>query len=119
MRGASALQRVLEELPGARVRVFVVWEPVIDSDVAPPSAAILPRDPRAQSYYDPGRVLSPLLPWAPHDGGHGEDEGIVWDYVAVWPPGPRWEGGPPRPDFGGAPVIRRIDEVKRRLAAAP
>ena len=63
MRGASALQDVLAQAKGKDIRVFVVWEPVIVSDVAPPINRVLSRipDPRVTQYYDKSRLLSRLL----------------------------------------------------------
>src|SRR5262245_54414114 len=99
------------------MRVFVVWEPVILTDLAPPTSAVLARlsDARGSQLYDEDRLLSRrLIQWdtlAASDGeeerqegqGMGESEdgvdGVVWDQVLIYPPGARWETRLPAPDF--------------------
>jgi hypothetical protein len=124
VRGASALQEVLADLPKKPLRIFVIWEPVIPTDFAPPSTAVLARIPdlRVAQYYDRSRLLSNLLVKKAREtpgylpGEQGIEEGtILWDCVLVFPPGDRWEESPPRPDFAGATVVEKIDEIRRRL----
>ena len=125
MRGASALQRVLEEVPRKPLRVFVVWEPVIFTDIAPPIGRVLARvaDPRASQYWDKDLLLSREIVRSaqsdPAHSLHSDDLGegaIVWDFVAVFPSGARWETASfPSPDYHGAPVVRATDELRRRL----
>jgi hypothetical protein len=124
VRGASALQEVLAGIQGAPLRVFVVWEPVIRTDIAPPSNWALARvtDPRAAQYYDESRLLSRLLVKTAREnpdyftGAQEMEEGtILWDCLLVFPPGQRWEESPPRPDFMGSTVVGMIDEIRKRL----
>jgi hypothetical protein len=102
------------------VRVFVVWEPIIFSDLTLPADSVLRRvtDVRAAQYYDRNHLVSKAL--RAQMLAHGvtgldylvKDE-YVWDAAAVYPPGLRWENGSaPKPDFVGAPVV----EVSERLA---
>ena len=126
MRGASALQEVLSGLPAGRLSVFVVWEPVIATDVAPPTTWVLSRitDPRAVQYYDRSRLLSELLTATSREkpgylpGGEEMAEGsILWDCLLAFPPGGRWEEAPPPPDFLGATVAGDIGRIRQRLSA--
>ena len=125
MRGASALQDMLDGLEGKGLRLLVVWEPVIFTDLAPPTTGVLARiaDARAVQYWDRSRLLSSFLvkssPPGPPDGTHEalEEDSIVWDHVMIFPPGARWSEGLPTPDYAGGPVIAVIDEVRRRLSA--
>jgi len=128
VRGASALEKVLEEEKTVPLRVLVVWEPVIDSDVGPPSARELARvsDKRATQFWDERRLLSQeMVEAARADAKHPEraerlkDEGIVWDFVAIFPPGARWEARVPEPDYYFSPVVKGIGDVRTRLRAAP
>lgn len=125
MRGASALQAVLSDLSGKGVRVFVVWEPVILTDVAPPTTGVLSRitDTRSTQFWDRSRLLSSALvrtakkKWKdfPQVAEMDEDT-IIWDCVLIFPPGRKWEEEPPRPDFADGPVVGVIDEVRNRLS---
>jgi hypothetical protein len=44
---------------------------------------------------------------------------VVWDFVAIFPPGVRWNGAFPAAQFAGAPVVRVIDDFRRQLRATP
>lgn len=116
MQGASAIESTLKDFPRASLRVFVVWERVLLTDVAPPSTTVLSRvtDRRAAQFWDRGRVLSQKILAS---GFQNPLRGpVVWDMVALFPPGVRWEASFPQPDFSGAAVVDAIDEVRRRLA---
>ena len=99
LRGASAVQEILNSRGGLRVRVFVVWEPVIATDLAPPTTGTLARihDRRAVQYWDHDRALSAdivrsVLADPDRYGLEKVEAGsIVWDTVAVFPPDVRWE----------------------------
>lgn len=127
MRGASAVQELLEEMPDADLQVLVVWEPVLWSDLAPPLTAVLSQMPDARviQYWDPHRTLSEDIVRAVR-GGETElpcvdsvaADTIVWDVVATFPPGARWDAHPPAPTFCGYPVVYEIDQLRTHLAAA-
>jgi ligand-binding sensor domain-containing protein len=109
VRGASALQSALQS--AGEVRAWVVWEPVLATDLGPPSAATasLVRDARATQLWDAHRALSGELlrmPWIE------DEEGIVWDYVAVFPPGTHWGD---KPSFAGAPVVQVAESLQAAL----
>lgn len=102
LQGASAFQKLLDEQREGKIRVFVIWEPVLPTDLAAPSTMTLKRisDPRASQYWDTEHLVSKSI---------GETDGVVWDYVAVYPKDKLWEKGPPEPIFSHAPVVRAID----------
>ncbi len=94
--------------------MFVVWEPVIATDVAPPTTGTLKRihDRRVVQFWDHDRVLSAHIVnsvLAAPDRYGMEDEvypdSIVWDTVALFPPGVRWELDFPVPTYYGFPVV--------------
>jgi len=125
VRGASALQPLLDGLPDAKIRTFLVWEPVIWSDVAPPTSSVLAlvRDPRAIQYWDAERALSRDIVRAvnadPARYGFDaplDEEFIVWDVLAVFPPGALWERDLPVPAFYDGPVAYRIDKTADAIA---
>ena len=113
--------------PDLRVRVFVVWEPVIASDLAPPTTGTLSRihDRRAVQYWDHDRALSAdivrAIMAAPERYDLAEEQyadSIVWDTVAVFPPGARWEQEFPVPTFYRFPVVDAAPELGRALSSA-
>ena len=126
MRGASALQGLLDELPRNRVRVFAVWEPVLPTDLGPPTGLVLSqlKDSRAEQYWDPkrllsGRILAAARANVPAFAIFSGDQEAAWDLVAVYPPGVRWGDGIPAPVYCGNPVVAAIDSLRARLAPVP
>ena len=117
MRGASALEAALATAGSADLKVFVVWEPVLSTDWGPPNAAALGRigDRRVSQFWDRPHALSAAIRAAgdPRVLGERRLKGdIVWDYVAVFPPGVRWDERYPVPEYAGAPVLDIIDEAR-------
>jgi len=112
VRGASALQSLLDTQTDAQLRVFVVWEPVLATDLSAPSTVTLRRihDMRVKQYWDRNRVLS-------HAMGEHDRPSVVWDYIAVYKPEQFWTDAPPQPDFKGRPVVRFIDGTREALQA--
>ena len=106
---------MLREINSKDVRVFVIWEPVLATDFAAPSTAALARIPnlRVSQYWDRKRALSHLL-------GERNRSTVVWDYIAVYAPGPLWQDAPPRPVYSDHPVrdvIRGAKDAIQRLLA--
>src|SRR5882672_2915307 len=119
---------MLQRTPGTSLRVFLVWEPVLLTDLTPPRSSVLARvaDPRARHFWDRGRLVSAGLLrvlGTGRVGGEGADppeqDGIVWDTVAIYPPGVVWGDAVPAPGYVDGPVVRVIEEVARRLASPP
>ena len=108
MQGASAFQKLLDEQREGKIRVFVIWEPVLPTDLAAPSTMTLKRinDSRASQYYDKDHLVSKSI---------GEED-LVWDYVAVYPQGKLWEKGPPEPTYSHAPVVKGIDDAREAIS---
>lgn len=92
------------------MRVFVVWEPVLATDLAAPSTASLARVPdlRATQYWDHDRALSHLM------GEHNRAT-VVWDYIAVYQPGTIWQDAPPKPIYSDHPVRDVIGGAKEAI----
>ena len=110
LRGASAFQKLLEEQHGSDLRVFVIWEPVLPSDLFAPSTSTLNRisDARVSQYWDKPRVVSRAM-------GETGDDSIVWDIVAVYEPGKLWDQAPPEPSYSGGAVVEVIDEIRNAI----
>jgi hypothetical protein len=99
--------------------MLVVWEPVIWSDVSPPTSTVLGliHDQRAVQYWDPDRVLSAdIVRSVRADPAHYtldfdvEQDMIVWDFVAVFESDAHWGDAFPPPVFNGFPVVQALRE---------
>jgi hypothetical protein len=125
VRGASALEALLESQSDLHLRVFVIWEPVLATDLSAPSTIALRRihDPRVKQYWDRNRVLS-------HAMGEHDRPSVVWDYIAVYKPEQTWTDAPPATRIhgpsGGALHRRNANGIEHYLfgteklnAAAP
>jgi hypothetical protein len=108
LQGASAFQKLLDEQREGKIRVFVIWEPILPTDLAAPSTMTLKRiaDLRASQYWDKEHLVSKSI---------GEEDGVVWDYVAVYPQGTIWDKGLPEPSYSKAPVIHAIDGTREAI----
>jgi hypothetical protein len=117
---------VLGELRDARVRVVVVWQPMVRSDVGSPSAKVLARvpDARAAQYWDPNHhVARAFKAKLDADPQHPkptccDDDGIPWDLVAIYPPGTTWDAALPRAAYADGPVWRVKANFRTKLKAA-
>lgn len=104
------------------MRVFVVWEPILASDFMAPTTGVLRRIPdvRARHYWDEGHVLASVMkrdarPPQPKEECCDND-GVLWDLVAIYPKGARWEASmPPAVVFDG-PVYRVTDQMSAAFA---
>jgi hypothetical protein len=94
-----------------------VWEPVIWSDVSPPTSGVLGilSDSRVAQYWDPKRTLSAEIvrslradPRAYPQGPRVEEDTIVWDVVALFAENARWDAAFPAPVFHGCPVVQAL-----------
>jgi len=127
VRGASALDQLLAEFPEARLRVQVVWEPVLKSDIAAPLTRVLGllKDRRVTQYWDPDRVVSTDLVrsvnGAPSRYGREEalpPDFIAWDVVAVFSSTAKWESDLPTPVHYDGPVVHAIDATRKAITDA-
>jgi hypothetical protein len=107
LQGASAVEKLLLQHPSERVRVFVVWEPVLPTDWGSPSTATLGRisDARAQQYWDKDRLLSKAM-------GEKDKSSIVWDWVGVYRGDSQWQEHPPKPLFSDGPIVDVLPGLK-------
>ena len=101
-------------------RVYVVWEPILKTDGDPPGSLVLGRigDARARQYWDPQHLVAKQMaadarPPQPKERCCVRD-GILWDLIAIYPAGRRWDDRmPPATFFDGAVV-----DLKDAFAAA-
>src|SRR5262249_43919776 len=122
--GVSALERTLETGPTARLAVFVIWEPILPSDLAPPDSAPLARltDPRAQHYWDPKLLVSAevVKSWRARGVPEGAPaDAKAWDRALVFQEGARWDDMLPAPVFDDGPIFPKTAALKRALLGGP
>jgi hypothetical protein len=106
----------------AAVRVMVVWEPILITDIAPPISAVLRRlsDRRARQFWDPDHLLSaqmqkdarPPQPVQECCDRHGH----LWDLAAVYPAGATWTERLPTATVFNGPVVDIMDSLTAALA---
>ena len=122
MRGGSALDRLLAAFPDAKLRIQVVWEPVLRTNIAAPTSRVLALidDPRVTQYWDPARIVSADIVRAvnadPVRYGFHEPLPpgfIAWDVVAVFGRSELWERDLPPPAYYGGPVVDAIDDARK------
>jgi hypothetical protein len=113
---------VLEQTGTPSLRVFVVWEPMLPTDWQRPSGQTLGRisDGRAAQYWDEGHLIAGQVKQQLR-GQKGpaccEDNGILWDMLALYPPGAGWSDA--APVFDDGPVYRVAPELGARIAKLP
>lgn len=109
------------------MRVVVLWEPVLATDLAGPSDRTLAvvDDSRVAQYWDPGRIVSKDILRAVNDDpkryGLEErlpDDFVVWDVAVVLAKGTTWEHDFPVPVFYDGPVVDAIDGVREAIGHA-
>lgn len=127
VRGASALNGLLAEFPDAQLRIQVVWEPVLKSDIAAPLTRVLGllHDRRVTQYWDPNRVVSADLvrsvntePTRYRRKDRLPPGFIAWDVIAVFAKSAHWEHDLPVPDYYGGPVRESIDDSRHAITVA-
>lgn len=127
MRGASALGDLLRKYPQADVRVLIVWEPVILTDIGRPIQSVRQplSDPRVTEFWDEKRWLSPrmieraaLIARAKGEEPPLGPDDIAWDVIAIFPEGTLWEDPFPVPSwYGEEPVVRSLGPVEEALSS--
>jgi hypothetical protein len=118
LRGASAVQKTLEQQPAAEIRVFAVWEPILPTDLTAPGTGALYRlsDRRVRQFWDKEHVLAKLMSQDSTDRqskpGCCTRPGILWDLIATYPADAVWNTSlPPAIVFNG-PVVRVAPTLK-------
>lgn len=123
--GSAALQAMLEKLP-ASVAVFAVWEPVMKDD-PPPTSRMLGnlKDPRVHQLWDPSHIMSGEMRAAElaHQGSpsqartrtNADPDGVMYDTLAVFAPGARWETTLPVADYLEVGLEAKLDELRQQL----
>jgi hypothetical protein len=102
---------VFRDTPSANLKLLVIWEPILRTDWGRPGAGVLSRasDRRASQFWDRDHLFANQLK---HDleAAHAgpiccEQDGILWDLVAVYPEQVRWEKSLPKPAYIYGPGV--------------
>lgn len=108
----------------AKVRVFIVWEPILVTDWGTPSPSLSGNIPdgRATHFWDRDRRLSAFLGGAPKVDTLALDRRVsfqmkdaVWDTALLYPPGVKW--GEPAALLV-APVVKYREDLRDELNRA-
>jgi hypothetical protein len=122
LRGASAMQKVLEQHPDATVRVFAVWEPVRFSDWLRPTTTALARlsDRRANQFWDHDHILANQIEKdALASKGRPnccEAHDILFDLVALYPAAAKWSDHLPPPTIYDGPILKVAPQISPLLS---
>jgi hypothetical protein len=126
LRGASAAEQILEHTADPKLRVLVVWEPILPTDWRAPSWSTLRRipDTRAKQFWDPYQVVAKELDrMANEKPGEWQasccrHKGLFWDEAIVYEPPAKWKEEP-KPAFLSGPVLKIASGLERALGARP
>jgi hypothetical protein len=117
LRGSSAVEKALEQHPGAKVTVFAVWEPILPTDWIPPTTGALGRlsDRRVTQFWDKDHTLAKAM--AESRAGQPQPDccelrGTLWDLIAVYPAGAQWGESLPHAVVFNGPVVRVMASSK-------
>lgn len=110
--------------PDAGVRLFVVWEPILATDLAPPLSWVLRRIPdvRTRQFWDPNHVLSDRMKKDARPPQPAPDccerSGHLWDLAAVYPAGATWTDRIPLATVFTGPVVDLTEPLTAALRGA-
>lgn len=117
---------MLQRHPEEKIRVFLVWEAVHKKDHKGENDAAYAKvtDPRVLQFWDPRLELSKRMVKEARDRPellkgveNVTKDMIIWDIVAVYPRGVKWQGNLPVPQYYGKPVVDVIGDVENMLAS--
>jgi hypothetical protein len=125
--GSQALEKALETIAGP-LTVIAVWEPIFDTDPAPtPKLLGNLTDRRVHQVWDPDHIMSdemrasefahPGSPPQARTRTGSANSGIMYDTVAIYGPGARWESTLPAPDYLEVGLEAELPAVRERIIA--
>src|SRR5262249_22189680 len=125
--GSAALQRMLRTLDGP-LTVLAVWEPIDKKDPSPtPKLRGNLTDPRVHQLWDPDHIMSdemraselahPGSPSQARTRTNSASDGIMYDTLAIFPQGSRWEATLPPPAYLEVGLQATLPELHDHLAS--
>jgi len=128
LKGARVVENILQNHKDKPIAVFSVWERILPTDWSKPGTTVLHRlrDARVRQYWDADyRVASAVRQTmeARHlDFNCCDDRGVLWDMMAVFPPGAQWGDMLPEPllvDGTVEEVAPKFTSLLETLQASP
>ena len=109
-----------------KMRVLVVWEPILTTDWRPPGGAALGRisDGRTRQFWDPGHLVAAALNGMAKEKPPQPEQacciqkGFYWDEAILYAPHGRWRDAPAS-IFWSGPVFRIIPGLEKVLSEEP
>src|SRR5258707_3372624 len=122
MRPASAREKLLASHSHRKLRVLVVWEPILPTDFTSPSSSAVGRiaDQRARKFWDRNHLVGLELDRRAAAKPPAIkpacclSRGFYWDDVILYAPHAHWHDEPP-PAFWSGPVVRVIPALESAL----
>jgi hypothetical protein len=118
LRGASAIEKLLEQRHTLPIRILVVWEPMLPTDWSRPSGMVQSRisDTRVIQYWDADHlVAAELQHQLSSEPSCCKRDGILWDLAALYDKQAQW--GDSRPMFADGTVVDAAPDLEKGLAA--
>jgi len=124
LRGASAAEQILKRDSDPKLRVLVVWEPILPTDWRAPSWSTLRRipDTRAKQFWDPNHLVAQELNRIANDKPPKSQpdccvqKGFFWDEAIVYGPQAKWKDEL-RPAFMNGPVVKIAAGLESAISA--
>ena len=124
LRGASAAEQILKHNSDPKLRVLVVWEPILPTDWRAPSWSTLRRipDTRAKQFWDPNHLVAQELKQiAKEKPGQPTptccmQKGLLWDEAIVYKLNAKWKDEPSA-SFMNGPVVKIAAGLESALSS--
>jgi hypothetical protein len=119
------VEEILKRNPDPKLRVLVVWEPMLFMDLRAPNEGKLARisDGRVRHFWDPGHLVALELkrrraarPGQP-EPNCCENSGIYWDDALVFPAHTKWKDVPAAIFWDGT-IWRVAPELEKAIQSA-
>jgi len=118
LRGASAIEKLLEQTHRLPIRVLVVWEPMLPTDWSRPSGMVQSRipDTRVIQYWDNDHLVAgELQHQLSSEPSCCKRDGTLWDLAALYGKQVQW--GSSSPLFADGTVVDAAPDLEKRLAS--
>jgi len=117
------VQQLLARHPDRKVRVLVVWEPILITDWRPPASVALSRIPdgRVRQFWDPKHLVAEHLTKQRSTELEPDcctKRGLLWDEAVLYEPHSHWEDTP-TPAFWNGPVFRIVLALEKAWLTQP